>query len=58
MSSGLSVADPKYFLPAALATTFRPATVDVEPGVLALDVGLLLLMEDGALPPPEVDGRH
>jgi hypothetical protein len=39
VSSGLSVADPKYFFPAALATTARPALeVAVGPGAAVVDV--------------------
>lgn len=33
VSSGLSVADPKYFFPAALAAIFRPVEVDMEDDV-------------------------
>lgn len=61
VSSGLSVADPKYFLPAALATRASPA-LDVPVGkapddvdvvlavVVALDVVFVL---DAVVPEPE-----
>lgn len=40
-------------MPAALATVFNPATVEVAPGAVALDVGLDE-DDEGALVP----GRH
>lgn len=46
VSSGLSVADPKYFFPAAIATTERPA-FDVAVGAGDDPVG-----DDGVVPAP------
>ena len=40
VSSGLSVAEPKYNFPTDCATKLRPTTVDVAPGKLAVPVGL------------------
>lgn len=41
MSSGLSVAEPKYFLPAAFAATARPA-VDVDVGIVDVLAGVVV----------------
>jgi len=54
VSSGLSVAEPKYFLPAALAATARP-TVEVDDGAVvepgAVEAGAVV--ELGAADPFE-----